>query len=76
MTREEEHGGLPDVYPDILSTQAAHEYAKQILDDDEDDDSLRDLVTASKTVGETLNCAAITMLEEDVSDPKMLVEPF
>jgi hypothetical protein len=76
QSRHEEDPNLQEMHIDYLATDAAQEYAKYVLEEEEDDKILHDLILSCKTVGEIKSCIATTFLEEEASDPKHLVEPF
>lgn len=76
QSRHEEDPDLQEMHIDYLATEAAQEYAKYVLEEDEDDKILNDLIHNCKTVGEIKSCIATTFLEEEAADPKHLVEPF
>ena len=76
LSRQEEAVGLETVYIDWLATEGCHDYTKLVLEDEEDEDQLLKMLSDSKAVGEMKVCTALTLLEEDVSEPKHLVEPF
>lgn len=76
QSRQEENPDLQEMHIDYLATDAAQEYAKHVLEEEEDDKVLNDLINNSNSVGDIKSCVAVTFLEEEAADPKHLLEPF
>ena len=76
QTREEEVGGLPEVHMDWLASEGLQEYAKYVLEDEEDSDKIPEFIGASKSVGKYIFCTAVTILEDEVTESKHLIAPF
>ena len=72
QSRHEENPDLQEMHIDYLATDAAQEYAKYVLEEDEEEKILHDLILSSKTVGEIKSCIATTFLEEEAADPQAL----
>ena len=46
------HAGVPAIYTDIFTNHAANEYAKFLLDEEPDEDSLNKICEIHRVVGE------------------------
>mmetsp|Transcript_9577 Transcript_9577/g.18670 ORF Transcript_9577/g.18670 Transcript_9577/m.18670 type:complete len:799 (+) Transcript_9577:1780-4176(+) len=73
---EDEIDHLNSIYTDLLANEAAQEYARIVLEEDEDPEHLQELLNGSKSVGRMTSITAITFLEDDSADPSVLKEAF
>ena len=76
LCREEEAPDRSLIDQEFLSSEGAQDYAKLVLDDDEDPEQLSALIASSKAVGHYNSCTAVTFLEEDSGDINHLIDPF
>lgn len=75
-TRDEEGIGLEEITLDLLTTESLQDYAKYVLEEEEDPDQLEKILADGKSPGKFTCCTAVTFLEEDTTDTKHLIEPF
>lgn len=73
---EDEIDHLQPIFTDVLANEAAQEYARIVLEDDEDPEHLQELLNGSKAVGLMTSITAITYLEDDSADPNVLKDAF
>lgn len=76
LCRTEEDPGKTPLNQEWLCSEALQEYVKIVLEDDEDEEQLRTILSQSKAIGKYSFCTAVTILEEDSGDINHLIEPF
>jgi hypothetical protein len=67
---------LQPIYTDLLANEAAQEYARIVLEDDEDPEQLQELLNGCKAVGLMTSITAITFLEDDSAESSVLRDAF
>ena len=70
------HAGVPAIYTDIFTNHAANEYAKFLLDEEPDEDSLNKICEIHRVVGEQDSVVGFSYLDDDrtSSDPTKMAE--
>lgn len=71
-----QHAGVPAIYTDIFTNHAANEYAKFLLDEEHDQDSLNKICEIHRVVGEQDSVVGFSYLDDDrtSSDPTKMAE--